>query len=146
MAAKPETSFILSVHRQFKGGKPYFEKMCNPMRAGTPDVYYSGDAGDLWIEYKYIPRIPRSKNILPEITPRQQRWLNDRHDEGRNVAVVLGTPTGAVIYRNKGWDIPLSSTELVARLVSREEVAQWIISQVGASPCQSFTPSLPPLE
>ena len=143
MAAKPENTFIASIHKKFSGGKPYFEKMYNPLRSGTPDVYYSGDAGQLWIEYKFLPRIPRSAEILPDLTPRQSRWLNDRFVEGRNVAVVLGTPDGGVIYRNQEWDSPLSSTELAARLVSREEVARWIISQVGASQCHSSSLSLP---
>ena len=61
MSAKPENTFIGSVHKKFGVKKPYFEKMYNPLRSGTPDVYYSGDAGQLWIEYKFIPRIPRSE-------------------------------------------------------------------------------------
>lgn len=139
MAAKPENTFIGSVHKKFSGDKPYFEKMYNPLRSGTPDVYYSGVLGDLWVEYKFIPRIPRSAEILPDLTPRQRRWLNDRFAEGRNVAVVLGTPDGGVIYRNQEWNTPLSSTELSARVLSRAEVAQWITSQVGVSPCPSST-------
>lgn len=144
MAAKPESTFIAAVHKKFGKEKPYFEKMYNPLRAGTPDVYYSGDAGSLWVEYKFLPRIPRSAEIRPDLTPRQSRWLNSRFAEGRNVAVVLGTPTGGVIYRNQEWDLPLSSTELAARVVSREEVAQWIISQVGTSKCLLLELSLPP--
>ena len=135
MSTKPETSFIASVHKKFGVSKPYFEKTNNPFRAGTPDVYYSGEAGALWVEYKFIPRIPRSTEILPDLSARQSRWLNDRFAEGRNVAVVLGTPDGAVIYRDLEWCKPLSGTELAARLVSREEVAQWIFSQVGQSKC-----------
>ena len=119
MSTKPENTFIGSVHKKFGGKKPYIEKMYNPLRSGTPDVYYSGDAGDLWVEYKFIPRIPRSAEILPDLTPRQRRWLNDRFAEGRNVAVVLGTSDGGVIYRNQEWNHPLSSTELAARVVSR---------------------------
>ena len=137
MSTKPESTFIGSVHKKFSGKKPYIEKMYNPLRSGTPDVYYSGDVGDLWVEYKFIPRIPRSAEILPDLTPRQRRWLNDRFAEGRNVAVVLGTPDGGVIYRDQEWNNPLSSTELVSRIVSRVDVARWITSQVGASQCQS---------
>ena len=141
MASKPENVFIAAVHRKFGPEKPYFEKMYNPLRAGTPDVYYSGDLGDMWVEYKYIPRIPRSKDILPGITPLQRRWLNNRFGEGRNVAVILGTPTGGVIYQNKEWDTPLSSTVLASRVVSKLEVAQWITSQVGVSKWHQSSPS-----
>ena len=107
--------------------------MNNPWRAGTADVWYSGNRGDLWVEYKFIERIPRSAKILPDLTPRQRRWLNTRFDEGRNVAVVLGTPTGGVIYRNKEWLIPMSHIALAARVVPKDEVARWIYSQVGGS-------------
>jgi hypothetical protein len=141
MAAKPENTFIASVHRKFGGASPYFEKMYNPLRSGTPDVYYSGDIGQLWVEYKFLPKTPRITRtsriteILPELTPLQRRWLDHRYLEGRNVAVILGTPDGGVIYRDQEWNTPLPITELTARIVSREAVAQWITSQVGVSKC-----------
>lgn len=134
---KPENRFIGSVHRRLP--RTYAEKMNNPWRAGTADVWYSGDRGDLWIEYKFIERIPRSAEILPDLTPRQKRWLNNRFDEGRNVAVVLGTPTGGVIYRNKEWMRPLDHVTLAGLIVPRDEIARWIFSQVGASKCRSLT-------
>lgn len=134
---KPENRFIGSVHRHLP--RTYAEKMNNPWRAGTADVWYSGERGDLWIEYKFIERIPRSAEILPDLTPRQKRWLNNRFDEGRNVAVVLGTPTGGVIYRNKEWMRPLDHVTFAGLIVPRDEIARWIYSQVGASRCQSLT-------
>ena len=134
---KPENRFIESVHRHLP--RTYAEKMNNPWRAGTADVWYSGDRGDLWIEYKFIERVPRSAEILPDLTPRQKRWLNNRFNEGRNVAVVLGTPTGGVIYRNKEWMRPLDHVTLAGLIVPRDEIARWIFSQVGASKCRSLT-------
>jgi hypothetical protein len=136
-STKPENRFIGSVHRYLP--RTYAEKMNNPWRAGTADVWYSGDRGDLWVEYKFIERIPRSAEILPDLTPRQKRWLNNRFDEGRNVAVVLGTPTGGVIYRNKEWMRPLDHVTFAGLIVPRDEIARWIYSQVGASKCQSLT-------
>jgi hypothetical protein len=134
---KPENRFIAGVNKHLP--RTYAEKMNNPWRAGTPDVWYSGDRGDLWIEYKFIERIPRSKDILPDLTPRQKRWLNNRFEEGRNVAVVLGTPTGGVIYRDKAWLIPLDQQALTDLLVPKDEIARWIFSQVGANRCHSQT-------
>ena len=135
-ATKPENSFIRGVHKYLP--KTYAEKMNNPWRSGTADVWYSGDRGDLWVEYKYIERIPRSAEILPDLTPRQKRWLNNRFDEGRNVAVVLGTPSGGVIYRNKEWMRPLDNETLSGLIVPRDEIARWIFSQVGAGKCHSL--------
>lgn len=136
-STKPENRFIAGIHRLLP--KSYAEKMNNPWRAGTADVWYSGDRGDLWVEYKFIERIPRSVEILPDLTPRQKRWCNNRFDEGRNVAVVLGTPTGGVIYRNKEWMRPLDHITLAGLVVPKDEIARWIFSQVGASQCQSLT-------
>jgi len=141
MSTKPENTFIKSIHRMLPN--VYAEKMANPWRAGTADVWYSGKRGDLWIEYKFIERIPRSKEILPELTPRQLRWLCDRFDEGRNVAVVLGTPTGGVIYRNpQEWTTPLTPVDFQAKQVTKKEIAEWISRQVGASACLSPAQSL----
>lgn len=42
MSAKPENTFIGSVHKKFGGKKPYIEKMYNPLCFGTPDVYQRG--------------------------------------------------------------------------------------------------------
>lgn len=137
-ATKPENRFISGLHRKIP--TVYAEKMNNPWRSGTADVWYSGQTGDLWVEYKFIEHVPNSKKILPALTPRQQKWLNDRCDEGRNVAVVLGTPDGGVIYRNKEWMIPLSTDELLARLVPAADLAKWIYHQVGDSrKCPSST-------
>lgn len=136
-STKPENRFISSVHRHLHG--TYIEKMNNPWRAGTADVWYSGGIGDLWVEYKFIERIPKSAEIAPDLTPRQKRWINDRHDEGRNVAVVLGTPTGGVIYRNQEWMRPLDHVTLAGLIVSKDAIARWIYSQVGVSKCRSPT-------
>lgn len=137
MAQKPENRFISAVHRYLP--QTYAEKMNNPWRSGTADVWYSGSRGDLWIEYKFIERIPRSCDILPDLTPRQRRWLNNRYDEGRNVAVVLGTPIGGVIYRDKEWMRPRDSVTLTGLIVPKDEIARWIYNQVGASTCKSLT-------
>jgi len=136
-AIKPENRFIKSVHRYLQN--TYTEKTNNPWRAGTAGVWYSGERGDLWIEYKFIESIPRSAEILPGLTPRQRRWLNNRFDEGRNVAVVLGMPTGGVIYRDEKWMCPLDHVTLSGLVVPRDEIARWIFSQVGASRCRYLT-------
>lgn len=122
---KPETTFIQRIHRQLPPDL-HKEKLHNSYRGGMADVWYSGPGRDLWVEYKYIEKLPRSDEIVPNLTPLQRRWLNSRHDEGRHVAVILGTPDGGVIYRDKEWMIPRSREELEALMKGHREVARWI--------------------
>lgn len=137
MAQKPENSFISGVHRQQSLQKVYHEKMSNPWRAGTADVWYSGSLGDIWIEYKYMPHVPKSAAISPDLSPRQRKWLRDRYEEGRSVAVVLGHPDGAYVYMDCTWEDPIPSEYLKSHSISRRDLAAWIHAQTGDSPCLS---------
>lgn len=85
--------------------------MHNPYRGGTPDVWYSGKGGDLWIEYKW------GKGKL---SPLQFEWLTKRHEEGRNVAVCKGSAKGAVVLDEPG-----------AFQLTDAEVADWILMECG---------------
>ena len=141
MASKPETSFIASIHRRFDSDAPYHVKMNNPFASGIPDVFYSGANGDLWVEYKFLPRLPSRSTtvVVPDLSPDQKRWLGNRLDEGRNVAVVMGVGAKhAAVYRNREWLQPLTKEQLEARLVLRQDVAKWIIETVGENRCQSL--------
>jgi hypothetical protein len=147
MAAKPETGFINSINKHLK--EIYFEKTNNPFRSGIADSWYSGERGDLWVEYKYEPNLPKIKEYLPNLSPRQLKWLGDREDEGRNVAVILGFPEGGVIYHTRrqshrpdwynfhSWLEPQTRDQLLQRALTRQELAKWIFETVGMSPCKS---------
>lgn len=96
----PENRFIKRVHARLPANI-YHEKMHNVYRGGTPDVWYSGKGGDLWIEYKWAEKPGKKPPALSEL---QKRWLRDRHAEGRRVLVVLGHRAGALVYDTpRGW-------------------------------------------
>lgn len=133
MPTKPENNFIRLVHSKFGDTKPYFEKMYNPLRSGTPDVYYSGDKDCMWVEYKYMQKIPKSTAIVPKLTQRQKHWLCCRFNEGRKVAVVVGSPAGGVVLADLKWLTPVSSEDFMKTLKSPEQIAEWIKWQVGVS-------------
>lgn len=104
--------------------------MNNPYRGGTADFWYSGNKADLWIEYKWLKKIPTktinlSTGDKPSLSALQQKWLCGRIDEGRNVAVVVGFPEGVIILQNKMW---LSNLNFNV-LISRDELASWILNQ-----------------
>lgn len=137
-SSKPETTFIRGVHKYLP--HTYFEKTNNPYRGGTADVWYSGDLGDLWVEYKYVPKIVRSDSIRLGLSELQKLWLNSRYDEGRSIAVILGCPKGGVIFENKDWMNAFTQTQLMDRVITRKEVAAWIFSKVGTKICPSHLP------
>ncbi|MDQ3273755.1 MAG: hypothetical protein M3Q39_01665 [Actinomycetota bacterium] len=144
MAAKPESTYTQSINRQKVLKETYYEKTNNPFRSGIADMWYSGERGDLWVEYKYEPSLPKIKEYRPDLSPRQVKWLGDRHDEGRKVAVILGLPEGGVIYTDKSWLLEFKQAELLARSLSRPEIAQWIFEQVGKSKCKTLSGPSPP--
>ena len=90
--------------------------MHNPYRGGTPDVWYSGLGGDLWVEYKWST----NKLLVPDLSPLQSDWLTRRRNEGRIVAVVVGSPLGAAIVPPTKWKTGVKPT------MSDGAVADWI--------------------
>jgi hypothetical protein len=139
MARKPENTFINSVHKHFGHARPYTEKMNNPYRGGTADTWYSGTKADLWVEYKYIARIPQRAGVLPDCSPLQLQWLKGRSSEGRNVAVIVGCPTGGVVYLNGAWEYEVSGADFSALVVPRPTIAGWITYRtVKRAQCPSF--------
>lgn len=128
---KPENTFIDSVHRFFPDKEvPHREKMNNPYRSGTADVWYSGLHGDVWVEYKYLPKLPqKSTTLLADCSALQLKWLRARHAEGRNVHVIIGCPAGGVILSGLEWEESILISEFNKRLITRQAIAEWLALQ-----------------
>lgn len=133
MAAKPETTFTSSVHKHLDM-KIYREKMANPYRGGTADMWYSGRK-DMWVEYKFRV-LPKGGDIIVpiEVSGLQIDWLAGRYAEGRDVAVIVGCKEGGVVFTDLSWNTPLSKTNFMKGLMSRKEIAGWIADRVGIPP------------
>jgi hypothetical protein len=133
MASKPETTFTGSVHKHLSRDLHY-EKMCNPYRGGTADCWYSGNS-DLWVEYKFEVLPKRDGTLVPvTISELQADWLNKRYSEGRNVAVIVGCKEGGVILTDRAWNSPLNKQDFLGKLMSRQQIAKWIMDRTGGSP------------
>lgn len=107
--------------------------MNNPYRGGTPDVWYSGNLGDLWVEYKFLPKIPKSNAIDLGLSPLQLHWINSRSAEGRSVWVIVGCPDGGIILKDGAWDVPISKEEFEVRILTHIQIAQAIGLKTGVS-------------
>lgn len=129
MSSKPESSFIRGVHKYLPPGL-HFEKMNNPYSSGTPDVYYSGPQGDLWVEYKFLPALAVRANNKVNLSELQRMWLHGRHKEGRNVAVIVGCPDGGTVLRAP-FPREISTPDIQRELLTRKQLAEWILTQTG---------------
>lgn len=74
---------------------------------GTPDRYYDGPNGDLWIEYKRITSWPRSGRVggVDEkkpgcYRPNQFEWMERRWENGRNVYGAIFLPDKRVVLQS----------------------------------------------
>jgi hypothetical protein len=127
--ARPENSFITGVHRYLPPGKPYHMKNHNVYQGGVFDVWYSGDADDLWVEYKFIDVPKRPSTIIDMnheekmLSRLQQLWGLERHKEGRNIAVIVGCKDGGVWMPGITWQTSLTAEEFRAKIQSRADLA-----------------------
>ena len=125
---KPENGYISSVNRALTTAV-YREKTSNPFRKGMPDMYYEGDKGSLWIEFKWRYKIIGELCLTDRmkggfLSHFQSEWLKRAHACGQRVGVIVGSPDGGVILPNlmfqERWTIS------PATLCTPKEVAQWI--------------------
>ena len=141
MSAKPETTFYTSVHRHLPSKDvPYRLKTFNPYVGGPADHWYSGQQADLWVEWKFIKLPVRDSTLIdlvsgknPPLSKLQQDWLRSRHEEGRNVWVVVGCKEGGVIYTHRKWEVPIPTGSFRTLLLSRAAIAQ----RLAAFTCSS---------
>jgi hypothetical protein len=133
MSSTPETAFIARVHKHFvTGEEPHKEKMHNTYRGGTFDTWYSGINGDLWVEYKWLNKQPERGVFVPRLTPLQLRWGLDRAGEGRNVAVIVGLPSGGIVLLNPvHWRGGIHARTAYEYFRTAKEIAEWITSKTG---------------
>lgn len=133
MAAKPETTFTASVHKHLPPlSQLYRMKNNNQFNSGIADVWYSGKH-DLWAEYKFIVVPKRDTTMIdlvggkdPPISKLQQEWLRDRHNEGRDVWVIVGCKEGGVVFMARCWEQPFTAAQFRAWVGTRAEVARSI--------------------
>lgn len=127
MAQTPESGFRSAVEKYLPTGI-YVQGNTTPFRSGTPDRYYEGPEGVLWVEYKYFPKIPRV--VVPRLTELQRRWLERAREHGVNVAVIAGSPKGGVWYDHGGWNYELAREDFEQLLRTRQELADFIARRV----------------
>jgi hypothetical protein len=125
-----ESQYTQAIHKLIPK-ELYRWKINDSFQGGVADAYYSGTNGDLWVEYKYLKSLPKraSTQVVPDLRPLQKQWLRDRHLEGRNVAVVIGSPSDSIYLRFPEWESGVSCEEFRDRSLTKQEIANWITNQ-----------------
>ena len=86
--------------RQFTG--PFWwQSMSGTGTGGTPDHYYEGPDGTLWIEWKWTDA--KNPQGPPKPTELQESWLVRKHKNGGQVAVIEACSIGFRIYPELTW-------------------------------------------
>lgn len=102
--AKPESRFYRRVDSKLPPPSKLHRQKIGPATAnGTADSWYSGNRADLWIEYKWCSRVTGNIDVYSLLSALQRHWIEARQNEGRNVAVVVGTPKGNQIFAGHTW-------------------------------------------
>lgn len=132
--SKPENRYILKIHKDLPKGL-YREKMANPYRGGTPDVYYEGNKDILWVEYKYLEKLPPTLTLnnpkgQTKVSPLQERWLRRTSHNGRKAKVILGVGSKqGVIFDTVEIDKTFTREMLEQRLMPNEAIVEYITQQ-----------------
>lgn len=128
-----EHGYIRSIHRKLPKNL-YIWKINDNYAGGVPDAYYSGNKNDLWLEYKYLKTIPKRNDTVIDFTkmlsPLQQKWLKERHNEGRNVGVVIGSEFGGLLLMGTEFTTSLSAAEFRIKSIGKDELVFRIIKMV----------------
>lgn len=124
-----EGRYILRIHQKLKRAVPtlFFMKIKMFYVSGVPDCWYSGDAADLWAEYKFLKSAPKKNDYaLPhEVTALQKEFLSGRQAQGRQVCLIVGSPAGSAIYTQQEWENKRLPSP--AKWLDDSEVIQWLV-------------------
>lgn len=105
----------------------YVLKVSLRFTAGVPDCFYEGASDECWAEYKYLSSVPRELDLTggkdPIITRLQQTWLTRRHNNGKRVMVVVGSPDGGVLFPALDWQRIITREEFLERALTKKEIA-----------------------
>ena len=104
----------------------YLVKINVRFGAGVPESWYSGPVRDLWVEWKWLTRLPPLIDPRKLLTGLQQDWLIKRHHEGRHTAVIIGCEKGGIILPNLTWQTPIPRADFLVNALHQRAIAEYI--------------------
>lgn len=106
---------------------------------GTPDRYIDGPAGDLWVEFKFLPRPPKILRPYDLLSAHQMRWLKRRAGDRLepNAIVIIGfklterRAAGLVLDTVAEWEVHHHRDDYHPRLMANNEVSNYLQRRVS---------------
>ena len=136
MSQGPENRFIGAINDRIPA-VIHREKMFNPYRGGTPDMWYSAKL-DLWAEYKWWASPPKRTAKPLGLSKLQELWLRRRFEEGRRCVVICGCGTGGIVVQTPlYWESPIPPTFYNEFFMTRDGIAEWITHVVQSQSHQA---------
>lgn len=133
MATTPESRFIRSINKLLPSDI-YSEGMANPYRGGTPDRYYEGPQGFIWIEYKYARAVPASWRTSDHVTALQKKWIRRAQKNNIPIAIIAGfNKGGLILVQDMYWDTTIHRDQIKKYSLDKEAIASFIIQTCGSN-------------
>lgn len=106
---------------------------------GTPDRYIDGPSGDLWVEFKFLPRPPKILRPYELLSAHQLRWLKRRAGNRlqHNALLVVGFKVserramGLVLEHEFEWEQDHRRDDYMPRLMANLEVSNYLQRRVS---------------
>ena len=126
-----EHSFIRSIHRKLPRGI-YHWKIRDSFSNGVPDCYYEGPKGSLWVEYKYIKKLPsrNSSKVTINLSELQKNWIQRAVTNNQNCAVVVGTNENLAIFKNGDWTFRITKEYYLRISSTKDSLVDYITETV----------------
>jgi len=129
-----ETSFWQSLRKKLVP-RVYALKLNLRFVAGVPDCWLSGSEEDLWLELKYVQKLPPIVDSTKLLTALQQQWLAERYAEGRRVGALIGSSDGHLFFSGLSWQKPISREKWIQTGMTTKEMADFLVERLGDRGC-----------
>ena len=121
-----EHGYIRSIHRLLPPELLKW-KIHDNYAGGVPDCFYAGAAGQLWVEYKWVSKLPtRPETVVkPKLSAQQLAWLIKMSGLSIPCAVIIGSPDGGLLLQYPSeWSQGLVNKEVRKRLRNAKQIAK----------------------
>lgn len=115
---KPESKLYEKLVKLFEAYPIIFHRIENDAELGTPDLHYTTENNEGWVELKVIKSMPKKKEtgIKIPFRPGQYSWLRNRYWLNKNTSnwLVIQVEDMFFAFKNKGIKETYTRSELLS--------------------------------